>query len=184
MRASCPRPCDFHDLHLGDAQIAHRLFHGKLDLQEREQALGLRPQGPPIDPAGDPAGRLAAQEQVLGDAHIGNRHQLLMDHGDAVPHGLHGTPEGDRSARQQDVAGIRDVQPGQELHKRRLPRPILAHQARGPRRRGSPARRRRRRGCHRMICARVALQEQILLSCHFAVHACEYPMPAKRRQFA
>src|SRR6218665_53768 len=75
-----------------------------------------RPRGPRPDP------------DVLGHRDIGHQVQFLMDHRDAMAEGRARAGQRHRLAAQQDLALVRRVDAGNDLHQRRLASPVLAEQ--------------------------------------------------------
>ena len=77
----------------------------------------------------DPVGhRLLAEEDVVGHAQDGDEHEMLVDHVDPARDrvGRAGDPDG--GAVQQDLALVRPRQAIEDVHERRLARPILAEE--------------------------------------------------------
>ena len=91
-----------------------------------------------VEPAQPSApGLLAAQEDVVGDRELGNQVELLVDDPDPRVLGLPRSREPDRPAVEHDLAFVFGDRAGQDLHERALARPVLAADARGPRRRAA-----------------------------------------------
>ena len=80
-----------------------------------------------VDPA-ERVDRLHAEQEVLRDVEVGNRHQLLVDHRDALGQRGVGRREAHRLAAPLDGAAVRLIEPGQHLHQCRLAGAIFAHQ--------------------------------------------------------
>ena len=73
--------------------------------------------------------RLVAEIDVLADGEVGEQRLLLEHHADALPVGIGGLTQGDGLAGEQDLAGVRLIDAGQDLHQRRLAGAVLADQA-------------------------------------------------------
>jgi hypothetical protein len=111
---------------LATVKVADELLGRERQVQPLDQLLGVR-----VEPAlaGEEArpARLAPDEDVLRDREVGHQVELLMD--DADPelermlgrHGLVGL------AVEEELARVGRIDPGQELHQRRLARAVLAH---------------------------------------------------------
>ena len=91
----------------------------------REQLGGLGVRLVPVDPAA--LGALVAQVDVLGDRQERAQGELLVDDHDARVLAGPDVAEGDHVAVVMDLprVGAVRVDPGQHLHQRRLPRPVL-----------------------------------------------------------
>jgi hypothetical protein len=70
--------------------------------------------------------RLAANPDVLGDAHGGQQVELLMDHGDARRERLARGAEAQRAAFEPQLAAIGRAHARDDLHQRRLAGAVLA----------------------------------------------------------
>ncbi len=89
-----------------------------------EQIGGLLAQ---LAPADDLAGvRLPPDEDVLLDREVGHEVELLIDDGDAEVLRLAGAVEDDRLAVEDDLAAVRLVDPGEDLHQGALAGAVLA----------------------------------------------------------
>ena len=90
------------------------------------------PDGPGAHPVevdeAQSVGRLAAQEQVAGDAQLGDQVDLLVDGADARQLRVPGTREPGRCALEAQLARIGLVDPGHDLDERRLACAVLAHE--------------------------------------------------------
>ena len=115
-------------LHLRHAEAPHLARHRQVGLQQVQEPPGLALHGAAVDPSRQARGRLVAQQDVFGHRQIGDRHQLLVDHGNAVADGILRAAEHDGPAAQQDLARVDPVQAGQHFHQRRFARAVLAHQ--------------------------------------------------------
>ncbi len=72
--------------------------------------------------------RLRREHDVLGDRHHRDEHEVLVHHADAaLDRGLR-RPQLGRLAVDQDLALVRPVEAVEDVHQRRLPRPVLAQQ--------------------------------------------------------
>src|SRR5580704_19742113 len=76
----------------------------------------------------EPVQRLAANPDVLGDRHVIHQVEFLMDHGDAVLQRVERRCQLDLLPLQFEGAGIGRVNPGDNLHQRRLAGAVLAHE--------------------------------------------------------
>ena len=63
---------------------------------------------------------------MAGDVEVLGKVQLLMDQHDAVPFGVLDAGEADRLAVEAELAGVRRVDAGEDLHQRRFAGPVLA----------------------------------------------------------
>ena len=116
------------DLLLAEAQIA--------DLRARVQRLveALQQLRWPARAARDwstmtpLAQALARHEHVVGDAEVGEEAELLVDDRDAAVDGVAGALEHHGLAVELECAGGRRLDPGEDLHERRLARAVLAEQ--------------------------------------------------------
>ena len=114
-----------------------------------EERARVRVQLLPVDDAA--AGRLAAEEDVLGRGEVGDEVELLVDGADAEVLGAPRRPDLDLAAGDLDGARVAGGGPGEDAHEGGLAGPVLAEQdvdlarrggrsrpRRGPPRRGSP----------------------------------------------
>src|SRR5882724_1088799 len=103
--------------------------HARVERQPEglEELLDFRPHPLPVDEPPRPA-RLASQEDVLGDREVRHQVELLVD--DAHTRVDHGARAGAAHllAAQPDLALVRAVDSGQDLHERGLPGPVLTRQ--------------------------------------------------------
>ena len=98
-----------------DVQARKQFFGAALELgvvHEAEAVLGF---------TGDP--------HVLSHRHVRHKVEFLVDHGDALAQGIDGRFEGDGLAFESDLAFVRRVDAGNDLHQRGLARAVLAHQS-------------------------------------------------------
>ena len=72
--------------------------------------------------------RLAADEHILGDRHVGGEGEFLIDRDNADALGVVGRREDDRLAIEFDFARVCAVRAGQDLQQRRLAGAVLAKQ--------------------------------------------------------
>ena len=101
--------------------------------------------GAGVDPQAEPRGQLAdlglrslrakpearlgqAEQDVLGHGLRRDEREVLVDHAEPGRDRVARRAEGDRLAVEQDLAGIRPVQPGQDVHERALAGAVLAEQ--------------------------------------------------------
>jgi hypothetical protein len=75
-----------------------------------------------------PAGRLGGEHDVLGDRHHRDQHEVLVHHADAGLDRVLGGRDPHRLAVHPDLAGVGLVEPVEDVHQRRLARPVLAQQ--------------------------------------------------------
>ena len=69
------------------------------------------------------------QHDVLGDGEDGDEHEVLVDHADAGRHRVAGAVELLHRAVEKDLPLIGLVQAVQDVHERRLARPVLTEEA-------------------------------------------------------
>ena len=105
-------------------------FGGRVDVDPEppQVRLGLARHRPPAHYAGT-GGRLVAEEHVLGHAQGRDDRQLLVDHADPGGQRIASGAEMDRPPVDTHLAVIAGVDPGDDLHQRRLARAVLAHEA-------------------------------------------------------
>src|SRR5579875_811832 len=96
-----------------------------LDAERCQHRLSLVLHAPPVDEA-EAAARLAAQQQVLGDAHPGEEGELLEHRPGAARMGLVGTAQRDRLALDADLAPIGAQPSAHDLDEGALSRAVLA----------------------------------------------------------
>jgi hypothetical protein len=120
-----PHQCsqDRHSLLLADGQVAHarqRVEPEPVPLDQPGRLGGERPD------ARDPGRAVPAEEQVLGDAEALDELVVLVDHADAMPHGLlrRGRPVG--APVDLHRAGVRRQDAGDDLHQGGLARAVLS----------------------------------------------------------
>ena len=73
--------------------------------------------------------RLDAEHDVLGDGEDRDQHEVLVDHADAGADRVAGAAELDRLAVDEDLALVRPVEAGEDVHQRGLAGAVLAEQA-------------------------------------------------------
>ena len=78
--------------------------------------------------AAAPAERLAAHEDVLGDAQVGEQRRLLVDHRDPAARDAAGPAEHRRLAVDAQLAAVGLMDAGEDLHQGRLAGAVLAEQ--------------------------------------------------------
>ena len=125
-RAHGERARDLDELLLGDREIANQRHRVALEADPVGDRAGLLGEAPPADE--EPRARLAADEHVLGDRHVGGEGEFLVDGDDAGALGVVGRREGDRLAEELDLARVGAVRAGQDLEQRRLAGAVLAEQ--------------------------------------------------------
>ncbi len=102
---------NFHQLHLGQAQVLHASARIDLELQAIQQRLRLPFHGAGVDAEPCHAG-LAAEVEIFCHAHAGDGRELLRDDGDVVMQGFGRRMEIHRLALEADLAAI----PPQQAH--------------------------------------------------------------------
>jgi hypothetical protein len=110
---------------LCEAEAAHRRVAVDPDAKAVEDAARLVAHAPRIDDA-RPAGRGLAEEDVLGHRQVRNQAQFLVDRADADLACPQRTVELDRSAIEENLAGVGANRAAENLHQRRLARAVLA----------------------------------------------------------
>jgi hypothetical protein len=108
-------------------QLAQRGVGVDRDAEAAEQPAGLLPHPAPVDQP-EPAHRLPAEEDVLGDAEIGLERQLLVDDGDAQRLRVARARHSHRLAAEPHGAGVRPVHAAEDLDQRALAGPVLAQE--------------------------------------------------------
>ena len=73
--------------------------------------------------------RLDAEHDVLGDREDRDQHEVLVDHADAGADRVAGAAELDRLAVDEDLALVRPVEAGEDVHQGGLAGAVLAEQA-------------------------------------------------------
>ena len=120
------RAGDLDQLLLGDRKVAHLRHRIALEADALGDRLRLLGHAPPAHE--QPRARLAADEHVLGDRHVGSEGEFLVDRDDASALGVVGRRKSDRLPEQLDLAGIGALRAGQDLQQRRLAGAVLAEQ--------------------------------------------------------
>jgi hypothetical protein len=106
--------CNFDQLLLGDRELRNRRIRVDLAANLLQEVCRNLPHGVAEDqPA---AGRLVAEEYVLGDRQPGDQIELLMDHYQPEPFGLDRVFRRDRSIRKRNAAVVGRVLAAQHLH--------------------------------------------------------------------
>ena len=72
---------------------------------------------------------LDPEHDVLGDRHHRDQHEVLVDHPDPEVDRIAGRAHLDRLAVDEDLALVRPVEAVEDVHQRRLPRPVLAEES-------------------------------------------------------
>ena len=147
---------------VGDAEVAQpRVGVDMAGMHRVEHLARIGAHGLPVDGAEARARRMA-EKDVLGDRQIVEQHGFLMDRGDAVLEGLVRAGERDRLAADADLAGVRLVDAGEDLHQRRLAGAVLADQ--------------------RGHLARIERQADIVQRAHAREGSCDTPESVKQRR--
>jgi hypothetical protein len=119
---------DLHELLLADTEMGDEGVGALIEAHHRHQLT--RPGGNPA-PVDDPeAGRLVAEEDVLGDRQIGDQGQFLVDDDDSEALAVGDVPELAGPALIGDAARVGSVgiDAAQNLHQRRFPGTVLANE--------------------------------------------------------
>ena len=120
------RPGDLDQLLLGDREIANQCHWVAFETNFVGDRAGVVGEAPPADE--EPRARFPTDEHVLGDRHLRDEGELLVDGDDAGALGVVGRPEGDRLAEQLDFTRVRALRAGQDLEQSRLTGPVLAQE--------------------------------------------------------
>ena len=99
---------DLDQLRLSDGEAVHAPRRGNREAEVVENRLRRRIHFAEVDPA-EPTRRLAAEKDILGDRHLRNRAQFLLDDGDARRQRLRGTAKLDLAAVAPDFTGVAPV---------------------------------------------------------------------------
>ncbi len=118
---------DLDDLLVRDGQPLGRTVRVEVDAEVAEELPGPGPHGAAVD-AAEPAERLPAQVDVLGDRQVGKARGLLVDDGDPGRLGLGRAAEVDGLAAELDHAGVAAVHAAHDLDQRGLARAVLPHE--------------------------------------------------------
>ena len=118
---------DLDQLLLAHAQAGDAGLGVELDAEAGEELSGGGDHGAAVEEEAG-AERFAAEEDVGGDAELGDEVELLVDDGDARPFGVADAGEADGGAVDQDLAGVGGLDAGEDLHQRRLAGAVLAHE--------------------------------------------------------
>ena len=119
---------DLDELLLAHAQAGDAGVGVEVDAEAGEEARGRRRTMARRSRKRPARQRLAAEEDVGGDAELGDEVELLVDDGDAGPLGVADAGEADGRAVDQDLAGVGGLDAGEDLHQRRLAGAVLAHE--------------------------------------------------------
>ena len=121
------RAGDGDDLALGDREGFDDRLGVERDAEPVEKRAGLAVHAAIVDEA-EAADRLAAEEDVLGDAEIGLEVELLVHRDDAEGLGVGRVGDPDRLAGEADRAAVGPVDAGDDFHERRLAGTVLAEE--------------------------------------------------------
>ena len=118
---------DLNHLCLGHGQRAHHA--GRIDIRFKfaQQFFGPRQLGGSIDES-EAGARLGTEGDILRYRQIRDGHQFLMDHCDARDQGIVWRGELGIAFAPFDLTAVGAIETGDNLHQRRLPSAILAHQ--------------------------------------------------------
>src|SRR5206468_1700079 len=117
---------DLDHLLLGNGEAAHLLAHVDADAEAVHEALGIAVELAEVDEPGDDGARLAAEEDVFGGAEVRDQVEFLVDDVDAEVHRPLGGIDHDGLAVENNLAAVRLLGAGQDLHERRLAGAVLA----------------------------------------------------------
>jgi hypothetical protein len=120
------RPGDRHHLLDAQAELAERALHVRGDPVPLERVAGLAVH--PLEVERPEPGRLAAQEEVPGDAQLRRQVHLLVDGGDPGPLCAAGRVEGHVLAPQLHRSTVQLIHAGDQLDQRRLTGTVLTDQ--------------------------------------------------------
>ena len=121
---------DLHDLLVCDRKAACRPFRVQMHTEPREYLRGFTVHRAVIDPPPG-AQRLAAHEDVLGDAEVGKQRRLLVDDRDTRRVSRRRPLEGHRLPIYQQLTAVGAVHARENLYQGRLARAVLAEQGMG-----------------------------------------------------
>jgi hypothetical protein len=116
---------DLDALLLADRQLPDPGVGIDLQPEARRQPGDLRVRGGRPQPE---SGFREAEQDVLGHRLRGDQREVLVDHPEAGRDRLARRSERDLPAVHQDLAGVRLVQPGEDVHERALARAVLTEQ--------------------------------------------------------
>ncbi len=119
------RPRHFHHLLLRQPEAVHRRVAIDRHAQAIENTACISPHPPEVDDTG-PARRRLAEKDVLGDGEVRHEAQLLIDGADPEPSRSQRAAELDRSAVEEDLAGVGSHRAAEDLHQRRLAGAVFA----------------------------------------------------------
>ena len=109
-----------------DLEVAGARVFRHRDVPAVEELARLPAKRRPADQAA--LGRLAVDEEVLGDGELGNDRRMLVDAGDLLPPGLAIGDRRRRLAGEADLAGVRRAKAGQDADQRRFAGAVAADQ--------------------------------------------------------
>ncbi|GAA3232320.1 hypothetical protein GCM10020216_051580 [Nonomuraea helvata] len=118
------RAGDLHELALLDGQVTGQRLRVDVHLVRLQQFARPGPQRPPVDRGA--LGRLAVEEEVLRDRERRDDRGLLVDAGDALPPRVTVGEGGCRLSREQHLALIGRLEPGEDRHQGGLTRAVPA----------------------------------------------------------
>ncbi len=116
---------DLDPLLLGDRQHPHRLV--EIDLEAERLAVRPHLPGDLLQAAGVAAARIG-KEDVLERIERPHQLEVLVDHADRVGLGVERSADGDRPAVDPDLALVRRVEAGRNVHQRGLAGAVLAEE--------------------------------------------------------
>ena len=118
---------DLHHLLEVVGQVAHHRVGIDVDLVLFQKSPRRPVHGPAPDDA-EAVGRLVVEEEILGDRHGLHEIDVLMDRDDPLGERVVGAGEADHLAVERKGAGVRRIDPGDDLGERRLAGAVLADQ--------------------------------------------------------
>ena len=119
---------DLDELLIGDREAPGEPVRVEPDAELLEQRCGLAPHPSPVD-SSEALERLDADEDVLGDAQVGEERRLLEDDRDSGLLRLLGVVEDRLLAVDQELARVGAVHTGEDLHERGLAGAVLPDEA-------------------------------------------------------
>jgi hypothetical protein len=126
VRAAVQDAQDLHPLLLADADVLHP--RPRVDVEaERLRQLPHAPLGA-VHIEQRALARLGGEHDVLRHRHDRDEHEVLVHHADPEPDRLARRADADRLAAEADLALVGLMEPVEDVHERRLARPVLPEQ--------------------------------------------------------
>ncbi len=117
---------DLDALLLADREVFYARVGVDRDAERLGELLDLAPRRSHVEDR--PVTRLRAEDEVLGDGEDGDEHEVLVHHAHAALDRLGGVAAPERLPLDEDLALVRRVEAGQDLHQSRLAGAVLAHE--------------------------------------------------------